>query len=85
MALTKETVVDRIEILEDGTLGIRRASYIVEDGVRISDARYHRAAYVPGADISAEPPRVRAIANIVWTAQVVAEYKAKVAANSLPR
>jgi hypothetical protein len=83
MALTKETVVDRIEITEDGSIQVRRGTYILEDGVRIEGPRYHRTAYVPGADISAEPARVRAIAQVVWTPAVIAAYQAAAEARRL--
>ncbi len=67
MALTKETVIDKIEIVEDSSIQVRRASYILEDGVRIAGPQYHRAAYTPNSDISQEDPRVKAIAAVTWS------------------
>ena len=46
MALTKETVVDKIEVLELGQLQVRTATRIKEDGVQLSQA-YHRHTTVP--------------------------------------
>jgi hypothetical protein len=51
MALTKEIVLDRIEIDEFGTINVRIASYINEDGVRISDGQFHRVAYIAGEEL----------------------------------
>ena len=36
MAITKETVVDKVESLENGQLGIRTATVIKEDGVELT-------------------------------------------------
>lgn len=76
MALSKEVVVDKIEILEDGAIQVRRATYILEDGVRISGPSYHRAAYSPGADVTGEDAKVQAHATTAWTPEVIASHKA---------
>lgn len=81
--LTKEVVVDKIEVLEKGHLQIRRATYILEDGIRISGPSYERIAYVPGSDISKEDKKVQDISAIAWTADVVQAYKDFVAANKI--
>ena len=65
--LNKETVIDRIEILETGHIQVRRARYIIEDGARISEPTYHRIAYAPGDDVSTEDVRVRNIAKAIWS------------------
>ncbi len=69
--LTKETVLDKVEILEDGSMQVRRATYIVEDGVRIAGPNYHRVAYTPGDDVALEHPKVRALVAVAWTPDVV--------------
>lgn len=66
MALTKETVIDKIEALETGHIMVRRATWILEDGIRIAGPEYHRIAYEPNADIDHEHPKVKAIAKAVW-------------------
>lgn len=75
--LSKETVLDRIEVLEDGAIQVRRATYVVEDGRRIAGPLYHRAAYEPGAAIDQEHATVRAVAAVVWTPAVVAAAEAR--------
>lgn len=65
MALTKETVVDKIEVLESGAIQVRQAVRIVEDGEMISQS-YHRHVVQPGDDLMNEDPKVVAIANAVW-------------------
>ena len=79
MALTKETVVDKIEVLESGTIQVRAAIRVLEDGVVLSSS-YHRHVLMPGDDLTNEDPKVVTIANATWTAEVVKAYK-----DSLPR
>ena len=73
MALTEETVVDQITVLEDEQIQVRRATKILRDGVEISRT-YHRHVVVPGADVSAEDVRVRNVANLLHTDAVIAAY-----------
>lgn len=66
MALTKETVVDKIEVLlESGAIQVRSAVRVLEDGEVLSQT-YHRHVLQPGADLSNEAPKVVAIANAAW-------------------
>ena len=74
MALTKKSVVDKIEVLEDGQIQIRTANRILEDGVIISQS-FHRKTIAPLDDISGEDARVQAIANATWTAEVKTAYQ----------
>jgi len=71
--LTKETVVDKIEVLENGTLQIRTATKVLEDGKLLSQS-FSRHVLTPGADTSNEDAKVVAIANATWTADVIAAY-----------
>jgi len=52
MSLEKRTHVDQVEVRADGTLQIRLAQQIVEDGVVLSTA-WHRSVLAPGADAGA--------------------------------
>ena len=78
MALTKETVVDKIEVLENGTLQVRSATRVLEDGEVLSSS-FHRHVLAPGADTTNEDAKVVAIANATWTADVVTAYNDSVA------
>lgn len=80
MALTKEIVQDKIEILEDGTMQVRTVTRILEDGEVISQG-YHRHVVKPGDDVTSEDQKVQDIAGAVHTASVVAAYQAKMNAN----
>ena len=79
MALTKQTVVDKIEVLENGTLQVRTATRVLEDGEVLSSS-FHRHTLAPGSDTSNEDAKVVAIANATWTADVVTAYNDMIAA-----
>lgn len=76
--LEKVNVVDRIEVLENGTVQVRTKTAIMEDGKQISGA-FHRHVVSPGDDYSAEDARVKAICAATHTAAVVTAYKAAAA------
>lgn len=61
--LAKETIVDRIELVGD-SIQVRRASYVTEDGVRITDATYHRTSYLlSDPALEREDAKVQAVAQ----------------------
>ena len=86
MALTKETVVDKIEVLENGIVQVRTVTRIKEDGVELSSS-FHRHFVEPSAkdgdtwadtDISGEDARVQAVATATWTDSVKTAYQAMI-------
>jgi hypothetical protein len=78
MALTKEVVIDKVEVVENGTLQVREVTRIIEDGKQLSSS-YHRWSFAPGSDVSSMPANVQAIAAAAWTEEVIAAYEAQVA------
>ena len=73
--LEKQTVIDRIEVLQDQTVAVRYIVTINEDGNLL--AQEIKGNYIrPGDDYSAEDAKVQAICAVVHTAEVVAAYKA---------
>ena len=91
MALTKETVVDKIEVLEMGQVQVRTATRILEDGTQLSSS-FHRHVVVPSTktgdtwgdtDISGEDARVQAIATATWTSAVKTAYQEQQDASEL--
>lgn len=81
MALEKVQIVDRIEVLENGSVQVRTKTVIMENGIRISGT-FHRHVVVPGDDYSDEDARVKAICAATHTKQVVDAYKAAQTAQS---
>ena len=91
MAITKETVEDKLEVVGDyKIIQIRNAIVIKEDGKEISRS-FNRTSVNPGhldasdnlvdRDLSSYSANVRGIANTVWTQAVKDLYKAKLIAN----
>ena len=96
MALSKVTIVDKMEVLEKGQVQVRTVTRIIEDEVELSSS-YHRhvvdpqvrTGYVKGGsagtwaatDITGEDARVQAICTAAWTTEVIAAYKAMVLAS----
>jgi len=96
MALSKQVVVDKIEVLEEGQVQVRTATKIIEDGTQLSSSFHRhvvdpqvRSGYVEGGsagtwaatDITGEDARVQAICTAAWTTEVIAAYKAMVLAS----
>ncbi len=79
MALEKIEIVDRIEVIENGSVQVRTKTAIMEDGKQISGT-FHRHVVAPGDDYSAEDARVQAICAATHTPEVVAAYQAAQAA-----
>jgi hypothetical protein len=82
MAITKELIVDRIEVVENGCVQVRTKTAIKEDGKQISGT-FHRHIVAPGDDYSGEDARVQAICAATHTAAVVSAYQAAQAARGV--
>ena len=78
--LEKQTVIDLIEVLENGCVQVRTATRILDDGQILSDS-FHRHMVEPGNDYSQENERVKAICAAIQTPEVVAQYQAQQEAN----
>ena len=78
MALTETIKVDQIEITENNHIQVRTATIIEKDGVELTRT-FHRCAFYPGSDVSNEDAKVQAIANAIWTEEVIAAYQASIA------
>ncbi len=65
MALVKEVVIDKIEVLESGSVQVRQATRVLEDGEVLSTS-YHRHVIEKDANLTNEDPKVAAIATAAW-------------------
>ena len=91
MALSKVTVIDKIEVLEKGNVQVRTATRIMEDGVQLSSS-FSRHVIEPSTkasgswadtDISGEDARVQAIATATWTSSVKTAYQEMIDAQAI--
>ena len=78
MALIEKQLVDLVELVQSNHIQVRTATIIEKDGVEIAKT-YHRHSLYPGEDVSNEDAKVQAIANAIWTAEVIAAYQASIA------
>ena len=79
MALVKISTINQIEVTANGTIQVQRKDSIMENGDELSFS-YHRHCLCPDADLTNEDAKVVAIANAVWTPEVIAAYQEQVAA-----
>jgi len=75
MALTEKTIIDKIEIIENNSIQVRTTTLIEKDGTELTRT-FHRHVVAPGADLTNEDPKVQAIANAIWTEEIIAAYQA---------
>ena len=75
MALIEKQIVDLVELVQSNHIQVRTANIIEKDGTEIART-FHRHVLSPGADVTNEDPKVQAIANAVWTEEVIAAYQA---------
>ena len=81
MALTEETVQDKIEVVgEFKHIQVRTATVIKKDGKEISRA-FSRHVVAPDADISGESTEVQAICAVVHTDAIKTAYAAHLVAS----
>ena len=73
MSLTKQTNIENIEIMKNGVIQMRETTYVFENAVEISKTHF-RSTFAPSADTSQLPEQVKKIANVVWTADVIAAF-----------
>ena len=74
MALTEQTQIDRIEVVEHGIIQVRQATIIERDGEFVSRT-FHRWVLTPDMDISDQEQKVKDIANAAWTPEVRQAYE----------
>ena len=83
MALTEETVQDKIEIVGDYKhIQVRTATVIKRDDVEISRS-FSRHVVAPGDDIAGESTEVQAISNAVHTQAIKDAYAAHLEAQEV--
>jgi len=77
MTISTTSVIDKVEVLQFGQLQVRQAEIIKKDNVEIART-YNRWICVPGDNVSTQDPKVQAIANALWTSDVISAYQASI-------
>ena len=73
------TEIDQIRTICNGVINVRKATTTISGGVVVSKT-YHRHVVLPGEDYSNEDAAVRSAAATAHTPEVIAAYRAAVAA-----
>jgi hypothetical protein len=74
MALTENTSIDQIEIVNNWNIQVRQATVIEKDGVQVARS-FHRWVLTPDMDISGQEQKVKDICNVAWTPEVRQAYE----------
>jgi hypothetical protein len=74
MALTERTEIDKIEIVQQWSIQVRRCTTIERDGEFVSNS-FHRWVLNPDMDISGQEQKVQDICNAAWTTEVRQAYE----------
>ena len=74
MSFTEKKVIDKIEILENGAIQIRESYIIEKDGIEIA-RNFTRWSLCPGDNIDNQEQRIKDIAKLLWTEEVIKNYK----------
>jgi hypothetical protein len=74
MALTERTEIDRVEVVNNWNIQIRKVTIIERDGEFVSRT-FHRWVLTPDSDISDQEQKVKDIANVAWTPEVRQAYE----------
>jgi len=72
--LTELSIFSLCEVLPNRTIQVRMSDQIV-DGEVVKASTFRRYCLAPGSDLTGQPEQVVAVANAVWTAEVIESYK----------
>jgi hypothetical protein len=81
MPITKQKVVDLLQIDEFYVISYREQTRIIDDDGSVVGERNKRTTVAPGEPKQGHPKLVRDIIDLVHTPEVIAEYQARIAAN----
>ena len=88
MAITKETVLDQVEIVKMETwkvLQVRTKINVIEDDVIIASTKHRTTLYpdITSGSLSSQPADVKSIVGALWTDSHIASYVDAQASGSL--
>jgi len=75
MAITKEKNIDQITVESNGFIYYKETTKIIEDGNLLTQT-YNRGSFYPGESLIGVDSKIVAIAEAVWTSEVLAAYEA---------
>ena len=73
--ITQRSIFSLCEVLPNRTIQVRMSDQIV-DGEVVKASTFRRYCLAPNSDLAGQPAQVVAVANAIWTRQVIAAYNA---------
>ncbi len=77
---TEESKIVSTTIAANGTISYSVVTSVYKDGELFSQSKPHTKSLEPDAPLDGEPESIVALANIVWTPEVIAQHKSAVEA-----
>jgi hypothetical protein len=74
MSLTETMSIDRVEVVSEWNIQVRKATIVERDGQFVART-FHRWVLTPDMDISDQEQKVKDIANAAWTPEVRQAYE----------
>jgi hypothetical protein len=82
MAITINTIIDKIEVTLNGIIQVRQVMQVLKDDVQIAES-FDRWTLTPNQDINDQTPQVQAVCNAVWTQDVISAYQSSIQTNNI--
>ena len=82
MAITTNTIIDKIEVTLNGIIQVRQVMQVLKDNVQIAES-FDRWTLTPGQDINDQTIQVQAVCNAVWTQDVISAYQSSIQTNNI--
>jgi hypothetical protein len=80
--LTERSIFSLCEVLPNRTIQVRMSDQIV-DGETVKASTFRRYCLPPDSDLTGQPEQVVAVANAIWTPEVIAAYKVNLKLHTL--
>ena len=80
MALSENTKIDLIQVLENGVVQVREKTSIFRDDIEISHS-FNRYTIAPGDGYSDQPNQIKAICQATHTEETIKKYQEELQKN----
>lgn len=72
--LNEERKIDRIEIIENGSIQIRELIVIYKEGSELTRT-FNRYVLEPGSNVEEMPEKIKGICKIIWTDDIIEQFE----------
>jgi hypothetical protein len=82
MSFSEQSIVDKIEVVQNGTIHVRTTTNILKNDVVVA-SNVSRKSFPPGSDISGQDEKIQTIAASLWTQELIDAYNEQVKKSSI--